>query len=98
MKDKHEQLAFSIGRKSTLAVVALWLLFGSLGVHRMYLNKVASGAVMAILTISGLLTLTIGIGLIFLIAVLIWWLLDLVMIFFAVRRQNKLHDRIYGNL
>lgn len=92
----RKAMALSIGRKSVVIAILLWLFLGGFGVHRMYLGKVASGVVMAILTIVGWFTLAIVIGIIPLLIVFVWWVFDLIMIIVAANKHNKVHDTLSG--
>lgn len=87
-------LALSIGRKSVVIALILWFFLGAFGVHRMYLDKVGSGIVMAILTIIGGATTFILIGFLILAIVGIWWLIDLIVIIRAANAHNKIHDSL----
>lgn len=91
-------LALSIGRKSVVIALVLWFFLGFFGVHRMYLDKVGSGIVMAILTIIGGATTFILIGFLFLAIVGIWWLIDLIIIIRDANAHNRLHDSLTKNL
>jgi TM2 domain-containing membrane protein YozV len=87
-------LALQLGRKSVLIALILWFFLGLLGVHRLYLDKIGTGILMALLSIIGGFTAPILIGIPLLVIVGIWWLLDFFMIFFAARRRNRLHDEL----
>ena len=63
-------------KKSTGAAYALWFFVGFLGGHRFYLGRTGSGIAQLVLTVLGWLTLMLGIGLVFLLAVGIWVLVD----------------------
>ncbi len=65
-----------MGKSVALAYV-LWFFLGYLGIHRMYCGRVASGVGMLFLWVFGWLTMGILIGRAFLLAVGIWWLIDL---------------------
>lgn len=93
-KELRNALALSIGNRSVVLAYILWFFLGALGVHRMYLNKTASGFVMAALTIVGWLTAAILIGLVPLLIVFVWWIYDAFMIFFAARRHNQAVQKI----
>lgn len=95
-QEVRKVLALSIGRKSVVIALILWFFLGALGIHRMYLGKVASGVVMAVLTIVGWLTLAIFIGTIPLFIVFVWWVIDLFVIILAANKHNKMHDAISG--
>lgn len=87
-------LALQLGRKSVLIALILWFFLGLLGVHRLYLDKIGTGILMALLSIIGGFTAPMLIGIPLLVIVGIWWLLDFLMIFFAARRRNRLHDEL----
>ncbi len=93
-QDLKKVLALSIGTKSIVLSYVLWFFLGALGIHRMYLGKVASGVVMAILTIFGWMTLAVAIGIIPLIIVLVWWICDFFMIYFAAKKHNAIHNSL----
>ncbi len=70
-----------LNNKSTIVAYILWLFFANLGVHRFYLGSPIFGAVQLGLTFLGWLTMPLfGIGLIFLIPLWIWLILDLIWI------------------
>ncbi len=63
-------------KKSTLVAYLLWFFLGGFGVHRFYLGKTGSGAIMLVLMILGWLTAVIYIGIAFLLVVAIWMIVD----------------------
>jgi len=71
--------ALEISPKSRLAVALFAVFLGFLGVHRFYLGKSASAVVMFVLGIAGWCTMWLfGAGILFLIAVYLWALVDFV--------------------
>jgi TM2 domain-containing membrane protein YozV len=68
-----------VSEKSRLAATLLALFLGWLGIHRFYLGKTGTAVVMLVLGVLGLATVWFGIGLVFLIAVGIWALVDFVL-------------------
>ena len=71
--------ALEISPKSRLAVALLAIFLGFFGVHRFYLDKSASAVIMLVLGIAGWCTMwLLGAGLLFLIAVYLWALVDCV--------------------
>jgi TM2 domain-containing membrane protein YozV len=71
--------ALEISPKSRLAVALLAIFLGFFGVHRFYLDKSASAVIMLVLGIAGWCTMwLLGAGLLFLIAVYLWALVDFV--------------------
>lgn len=93
-KELKNALALSIGRKSVVVSLLLWFFLGALGVHRMYLGKVGSGIVMALLTIFGWMTMGVLIGFLFLFIVFIWWIFDLIVIIRSVKSHNQVYDQL----
>lgn len=63
-------------KKSRIAALVLCFFFGMLGVHRFYLGKNGSGAIMLILTLIGVALSGIVIGLPLLAITLIWAVVD----------------------
>lgn len=74
--------------KKQFVAIVLCLLLGSLGIHRFYLDKIGSGAVMLVLFALGMLTRVIWIGWGFLFIVYVWTIIDLIRILF-----NNLPDK-----
>ena len=75
------QTDLNIANKSIGIALLLWFLFGFLGVHRFYMGDYKYGRWMLILSIIGLVTAIVFIGVPILIGVAIWWLYDLIVIF-----------------
>ncbi|QPZ90757.1 TM2 domain-containing protein [Thioclava electrotropha] len=67
-------------KKSALLGYVLWFMLPMLGVHRMYMGRVFSGAVMLALTGIGTLLSPILIGFIPLGLAGLWWLIDALLI------------------
>ena len=63
-----------------LITLLLWFFLGHFGAHRFYLGYNGAGAGMLTLTIVGVLTACILIGYFLLLAVFIWWIVDLIQI------------------
>ncbi|MCX8650127.1 TM2 domain-containing protein [Gilliamella sp. B2776] len=77
METKSE---FVGSNRSVVVTLLLWFFFGTFGVYRMYLGKVGTGILMLVLTIIGFITIPIIIGILILIGLFIWWIIDLVSI------------------
>lgn len=75
--------------KSTGAAYLLWFFLGGLGGHRFYLGRTGSGIVMAVLFILGWLTLALGVGMLLLIIVGIWALIDAFLIPGMIQQQKE---------
>ena len=82
--------------KKSLAVAYLLLIFlGPLGVHRFYLGKTGSALVMLALSVIGWATLFIVVGLVFLVAVGIWVVVDVFLLPEIVRQdQERLRQKL----
>ncbi|MFT4014152.1 MAG: NINE protein [Paracoccus sp. (in: a-proteobacteria)] len=74
--------------KSPLLAYLLLIFAGGLGIHRFYLGRTGSGAAMLVLLILGFLTLPIAVGLILLLVLGIWMLVDLFLIPGMVNEQR----------
>jgi TM2 domain-containing membrane protein YozV len=67
----------------------LWFFLGGLGGHHFYLNRPATGIALASMSILGWCTLWFFfVGLIFLVPVGIWWLVDAFLVSGWVREHN----------
>ncbi len=66
----------------------LWFFFGGLGVHRFYLGQTTSAVAMLVLTIVGIFTSIILIGIPLLMAVGVWLLIDIFLIPDLTRQAN----------
>lgn len=89
--DAQALMAFESRKKSTGVTYLLWLFLGGIGVHRFYLGRTGSGIAMIALTVLGwTLLMAAGFGLVFLIPLGIWLLVDLFTIPGMVRSHNNL--------
>lgn len=84
----NQHMLYDAQKKSAGAAFLLWFFLGGLGVHRFYLGKTGSGAAMLILSIVGFVTSILGVGFLLLIAVGIWWCVDLLLVSGMVREYN----------
>jgi len=79
--DTQAMMAFESGKKSTGIAYVLWFFTGGLGGHRFYLGRIGSAVAQLALTILGwTLLLAAGFGLLLLIPLGIWLLVDLFLI------------------
>lgn len=79
---------------SPVVAYLLLIFLGGFGAHRFYLGKTGTAITILILSILGWLTLVLGVGLIPLIAVVIWWMVDIFLIPGMVRGcQEVLRQR-----
>ncbi|HVT13545.1 MAG TPA: NINE protein [Fimbriimonadaceae bacterium] len=61
-----------------LVTILLWFFLGHFGAHRFYLGHTNSAVGMLVLELVGLCTLCILVGYLVLLAVAIWWIIDLI--------------------
>lgn len=73
--------------KSLLGAIALWFFFGTIGIHRFYLQR-RLAIPMLILGLLAWIGAPFIIGLFLLIPVGLWWLLDLFFVAGWVREHN----------
>ena len=81
-------------KKSTVIAYLLWFFLGSLGAHRFYIRKFGTAVTILILDLLGWATVWIfGLGLIFLIPVGIWLIVDAFLLHGIVSRLNQQMER-----
>lgn len=81
--------------KSTGAAYLLWFFLGQLGAHRFYLGRPGSGIVQLLLCIMGWATVVIVVGIVPLIILGIWWVVDAFLIPGMIQSQK---DKVRQNL
>lgn len=95
--DALAQMRYEAAAKSLLVAYLLWFLFGYGGVHRMYLGRWISGLLMLTLLGLSVLLVAVGIGILGLGVIFLWWVLDALLIPGIARRANeRLIARIAG--
>jgi TM2 domain-containing membrane protein YozV len=93
----RQQMIYDAHRKSTGVAYLLWFFLGGFGAHRFYLGQIGTAAAQLLLFVLGWLTLILGIGLVLLAVVGIWWIVDALLIPGIARDQNlRLADRLTG--
>ena len=75
--------------KSAGAAYLLWFFLGTLGAHRFYLGKIGGGVAQLILFVLGWLTAFIFVGIVLLIVLGIWWIIDAFLISGMVASQKE---------
>jgi TM2 domain-containing membrane protein YozV len=89
--DARAMMMFEANKKSVVVAYLLWFFVGSLGGHRFYLSKIGSAVAQLLLTIFGVLLLfAFGLGVVLLIPVWIWVLVDAFLIPGWIRVQNSM--------
>lgn len=87
--DTHAMMAFQAGQKSTGTAFLFWFFLGGVGGHRFYLGKTGSAVTQLIMSVMGwLLVLAAGFGLLLLIPLGIWLLIDAFSLSSMVQAHN----------
>ncbi|MGQ4002270.1 NINE protein [Francisellaceae bacterium CB299] len=73
-------------QKNIAIAYILWFILGWFGIHRLYLGRTGSGVAMLI---CGVLSIFLGILLLPLLAMLIWWIVDACLIPSIIASQNN---------
>lgn len=89
--DAHAMMMFEANKKSMAVAYLLWFFLGGFGGHRFYAGKNGSAVAQLLLTIFGILLLFVfGLGLLLLIPLWIWWVVDAFLIPGWISSQNSL--------
>jgi TM2 domain-containing membrane protein YozV len=89
--DARAMMLFEANKKSMLVAYLLWFFFGGFGGHRFYTGRIGSAVAQLLLSIGGLLLIVAaGLGLLLLIPVWIWVLVDAFLIPGWIRNLNSL--------
>ncbi|KAA5602945.1 TM2 domain-containing protein [Blastochloris sulfoviridis] len=89
--DARAMMMYEANKKSMLISYLLWIFFGGLGGHRFYNGRTGTAVAQLLLSIFGvLLSGAGGIGLLLLLPVAIWVIVDAFLIPGWVRKQNTL--------
>ena len=78
-----------LGERNIFLAYVLWFLLGGLGAHRLYLGQAKTAFIFLMLFIVGWLFTYILIGIIPLLIVLVWWIIDIFLIPGMVDAFNK---------
>lgn len=87
--DTQAMMAFEASKKSTGTTYLLWFFTGGVGGHRFYLGRTGSAVGQLIMSIFGWLTVWFGLGLLLLIPLGIWLIIDLFNIGGMVETYNR---------
>jgi TM2 domain-containing membrane protein YozV len=98
--DTQAIMAFESSKKSTGVAYVLWLFTGGIGGHRFYLGRTGSAVGQLVLSVMGwMLLLAAGFGIVFLIPLGIWLLIDLFLIPGMAEGHNQnLMRRLNGSV
>ncbi len=89
--DAQAMMMFEANKKSIVVAYLLWFFLGAFGGHRFYASKTGSAVAQLLLTIFGVLLLFVFlVGLLILIPLWIWILVDAFLIPGWIRSQNSL--------
>jgi TM2 domain-containing membrane protein YozV len=81
-------LMYDAHKKSALVAYLLWWFLGYFGAHRFYLGATVSGVIMLVLFLVSLCLTLAYVGLIGILAVAIWWIVDAILIPGMVTEYN----------
>lgn len=88
--DTTAMLAYHARKKDALVAYLLWFFLSTLGVHRIYCNRVASGVVMLVISLVSIPLCFVLIGFVTLFAVGVWWIIDAFLIPGWIQQHNEL--------
>lgn len=91
MSERTYSVSVSQQGKNILVAYALWFFLGGFGIHRFYLGKPKTGLFQLILLAFGFATSFILIGLIPLLILAIWWIVDAYFVWKYVEEANQNH-------
>lgn len=96
--DTQAMMAFESNKKSAGVAYLLWFFTGGVGGHRFYMGRIGSAVTQLILAILGWTTVWFGVGLVFLIPLGIWLLVDAFTLGGMVAKHNgDLVSRLNAN-
>lgn len=87
--DVARLMQYDAAKKSAVIAYLLWFFLAGWGVHRFYLGRIGSGAIMAIIAALSWITVVVGIGFLGLAIIGVWWLVDAFLIPGIVVRANQ---------
>jgi TM2 domain-containing membrane protein YozV len=75
-QDAKALMLYEANKKAALVAYLFWFFLGGFGAHRFYLGRTGGGVGQLLLLILGLLTAALGIGMLFLVVLGIWVIVD----------------------
>jgi TM2 domain-containing membrane protein YozV len=84
------QMLYSANSKSVGVAYLLWFFLGGFGGHRFYSGKTGSAVAQLLLMLLGIMTAVVGVGVLLMIAVGLWVLVDAFLIPGWIRNHNTL--------
>jgi|SRR5262245_1786008 len=88
--DARALMMFEANKRSIVVAYLLWLFLGGAGGHRFYAGKTGSAVAQLLLLIFGIMLTFVGVGLLLLLGLGIWVLVDAFLIPGWIRNQNSL--------
>lgn len=88
--DARAMMMFDANKKSVVVAYLLWLFLGGVGAHRFYSGKTGSGIAQLAMLIVGAALTAVGVGIVILIALGLWVLVDAFLIPGWISAQNSL--------
>lgn len=88
MTDTAKMMVYDAKKKSTGIAYLLWFLLGGIGAHRFYAGRTSTGVVFLALQLIGWITLSAGLGVLALGAVILWWAIDAFLMPGMIRQTN----------
>lgn len=88
-------MRYDANKKTALIAYILWFFLGTWGAHRFYMGKIGSGAGMLCAMLAGIVLTFVAVGVLVIIGVYVWWIVDAFLIPGWARAQNNaLIDRL----
>lgn len=87
--DTQALMTFESNKKSTGVAFLFWFFLGGLGAHRFYLGRTGSAVAQLLMSVIGWVTVIVGFGLLLLIPLGIWLLVDAFLISGMVTAHNN---------
>jgi TM2 domain-containing membrane protein YozV len=89
--DARAMMMFEANKKSTAVAYLLWFFLGAAGAHRFYLGQTGTAIAQLLLTVFGvILIVAAGLGILLLIPLWIWLIVDLFLIPGLIRTHNSM--------
>jgi TM2 domain-containing membrane protein YozV len=96
--DTATAMRYDVNKKSAGIAYVLWFFVGWLGGHRFYAGRIGSAIAILLLSIFSVLLSVVGIGLLGIVVVAVWCLVDAFLIPGMVKsHNNKLIDGLTGH-
>lgn len=95
--DPHLIVRYDANKKTGLIAYLLWFFLGVWGAHRFYMGRIGTGVAMLLLTLAGIISAFVVVGIFIIIGVYIWMIVDAFLIPGWIRKANNdLIDQLSG--